>query len=81
MSSHEYIELRDMINQQNAMLKLLIPDKASVSYVAKATGKSRQAIRQYLFNHFEPEEDYWNEGGLIMMSQKTAVALLMRGAK
>lgn len=81
MSSTEYIELRDMISQQNAMLKLLIPEKASISYVAKATGKSRQAIRQYLFNHFEPEEDYWNEGGLIMMSQKTAVTMLLRGAK
>lgn len=81
MSSHEYIELRDMISQQNAMLKLLVPKKATASFLAKSTGKSRQAIRQYLFNHFEPEVDFWNEGGHIVVSQETAVAILMRNSK
>ena len=79
--SMDYLELKGMVSKQIGMLQMLIPQKASVSYLAESTGKSRQAIRQFLIKNFDPEEDFWTEGGKIYVSQDTAVAVLMRSIK
>jgi predicted DNA-binding protein YlxM (UPF0122 family) len=77
----EFLELKGMISKQTSMLKMLIPQKASVSYLAETIGKSRQSVRQFLINNFEPEVDFWNEGGKMFVSQDTAVTVLMRKLK
>jgi hypothetical protein len=77
----DYLELKGMISKQIGMLQMLIPQKATVSYLAESTGKSRQAIRQFLIKNFDPEEDFWTKGGKIYVSQDTAVAVLMRSIK
>ena len=81
MSSNEYLELKGLLSQQMAMLQLLMPKKASVSFLSESTGKSRQAIRQLLIHNYEPEKDFWNDGGKIYVSQEVATAILARSMK
>jgi hypothetical protein len=80
-NSFEYLELKNLILQQQTLLKMLIPLKASVSHLANMTGKSRQAIRQYLIANFEPEVDFWIENGKIYANKETAAQIISRGAK
>lgn len=80
-NSFEYLELKNLILQQQTLLKMLIPLKASVPHLASMTGKSRQAIRQYLIANFEPEVDFWIENGKIYTTKETAAQIISRGAK
>lgn len=77
-TSTEYLELKNMLCQMVTMINMLIPQKVSVSYLAESTDKSRQSIRQFLLNNFEPEKDFWNEGGKTYVSKETAISILER---
>ena len=77
----EYLEIKGMLSELKRMIKMLIPQKASVSYLAETTGKSRQSISQFLINNFEPEVDYYIDGGKMYASQKAAITILMRSSK
>lgn len=79
--SMEYLELKGMISKQTGLLQMLVPKQATVSFLAESTGKSRQAINQFLQKNFEPEVDYWKKGGKIFVSQDTATTVLMRSMK
>jgi len=74
----EYLELKGMLGQLVTMIDMLIPQKVSVSYLAESTAKSRQAIRQFLINNFEPDVDFWNEGGKTYVSKTAAISILER---
>jgi hypothetical protein len=74
----EYLELKNMLSQLATMLNLLIPKKVSVSYLAESTGKSRQSVHKYLMNNFEPEIDFWREGGKTYVNKDTAISILQR---
>ncbi|MCG3666098.1 hypothetical protein L5F09_10060 [Aliarcobacter butzleri] len=77
----EYLELKGMLSNLTHMVEMLIPKKASVSYLSDSTGKSRQSIRQFLINNFEPEVDYWLENGKMFASQKAVITILTRSSK
>lgn len=77
----EYLEIKRMLSEVKDMVQMLIPKKASVSFLCDATGKSRQSIRNFLINNFEPEEDYWVEGGKMYASQKAVITILTRSSK
>ena len=74
----EYIEVKRMLSQMATMLKMIIPNKVSVSYLAESTNKTRQSVRQYLINNFEPDKDFWNEGGKTYVSKDVAISILSR---
>jgi hypothetical protein len=74
----EFLEIKSHLTQLATMINMLIPTKVSVSYLAESTGKSRQAIHQYLINNFEPEKDFWREGGKTYVSKDAAVSILQR---
>jgi len=74
----EYLELKNMLGQLATMINMLIPQKVSVSYLAESTSRSRQSVRQYLLNNFEPDKDFWNEGGKTYVNKETAVSILQR---
>ena len=76
MSQSEYIEIKSILLQNKALLESLFPSKVSISFIAERTGLSRQGIRQKLINNFEPEVDFWQEGGKIFMSKNVAFQLL-----
>ena len=77
----EYLEIKSMFCELTNMVKMLIPQKATISYLSETTGKSRQSIRQLLINNFEPEVDYWHKGGKIFVSQRVAITILTRSSK
>lgn len=74
----EYLEVKKMLSRLATMLNMLIPVKVSISYVAESTNKSRSAIRQYLIGNFEPNKDFWLEGGKTYMTKDTAITILAR---
>ena len=78
---NEYLELKGMISNLTSMVQMLIPQKASVSYLSETTGRSRQGIRNFLINNFEPEVDYWVENGKMFASQGAAITILTRSSK
>ena len=81
MNTNEYIELKQLLSELKNMIRILVPQIASISYLSDLTGKSRQSIRQLLINNFEPEVDYWNKGGRIFVSQRVAIIILTRSSK
>lgn len=77
----EYLELKSMLSEMKRMIAMLTPKSASISYLSESTGKSRQSIRQFLINNFEPEVDYWVTGGKMFASQKAVITILTRSSK
>lgn len=78
LETSEFMLLMHMLKEQKTMLEMLMPKKASISYIAQSVGKTNEAVRQFLMNHYKEGKDFWKEGGKIMVSQETAVALMMR---
>ena len=81
MNTNEYIELKQLLSELKNMIRILVPQIASISYLSDLTGRSRQSIRQLLINNFEPEVDYWNKGGRIFVSQRVAIIIMTRSSK
>ena len=76
---NQLLEIKQILLQQQSFINLLLPKKVSISYLVDKTGKTRQSIREYLINNFEPEEDFWKEGAKIYMSRETAIIIQLRG--
>ena len=76
---NQLLEIKQILLQQQSFINLLLPKKVSISYLVDKTGKTRQSIRDYLINNFEPEEDFWKEGAKIYMSRETAITIQLRG--
>lgn len=76
MNQTDYFEIKKLLLEQKTMIETLFPKKMSISFIKERTGLSRQAIRQKLINNFEPEVDFWQEGGKIFMSKSVALQLL-----
>lgn len=76
MSQTDYYEIKKLLLEQKAILETLFPNKVSISFIKERTGLTRQGIRQKLINNFEPEVDFWQEGGKIFMSKSVALQVL-----
>ena len=74
----EYLEMKQMLGQLVTMINMIIPTRVSVSYLVESTGNSRQSIRQYLISNFEPDKDFWNEGGKTFVKKDAAISILER---
>lgn len=80
----ELLELKRMVAEQNDLLRQLIlflPAKVPVSYLADVTGKSRQAMHNYLMSHYEPGVDFWMEKNKRFVNQQVAMSIIGTGAK
>ncbi len=76
MNNEEYLNLIHLLLEQKKMLEILFPEKVSISYITQRTGKTRQAIRQFLINNYEEGVDFWLEKGKIFVAKKVALQLL-----
>jgi len=74
----EFTEMKKMLGNLMTMISMIIPTKVSVSYLSETTSKSRQSIRQYLINNFEPEVDFWLEGGKTFVAKNAAISIIER---
>lgn len=66
------------LQEQSAILNMIVPQKVSISYLAETTGKTRQGIRDYVITHFNPKRDFWKEGGKLFVSRSVATEILMK---
>jgi len=71
-------EIKSMLLEQNRILKIFVPNEISLSYICDSTGKSRQTIRNYLINNFEPEVDFFKKNGKIFLTRNTAVKIVRK---
>ena len=76
MSQTEYFEIKKLLLEQKKILETLFPNKVSISFIKERTGLTRQGIRDKLINNFQPEVDFWKEGGRIYMSKNVAFQIL-----
>ena len=76
MSQTEYFEIKKLLLEQKKILETLFPNKVSISFIKERTGLTRQGIRDKLINNFQPEVDFWKEGGKFYMSKNVAFQLL-----
>ena len=76
MNQTEYFEIKKLLLEQKVMIETLFPNKVSISFIKERTGLTRQGIKKKLINNFEPEVDFWQEGGKIFMSKSVALQLL-----
>jgi hypothetical protein len=74
------IQQANKIEENNALLEMVVPKKVSLSYLVECTGKTRQAMREFIMNNYNPTSDFWKEGGKIFVSRNVATAVLKRGA-
>jgi len=75
---NEDIETKLLLSKLVGMVSLLIPEKFSIAFLAESTGKSRQAITQYIYNHYTPETDYWKVGKKLFVRKEIGLELLER---
>jgi len=73
-----------LISEQKEMLRSLEwvnPDVGSIAYLSVKTGKSRQAIRQYVIKNFKIDQDYWYDGKIMNVSEETMKKIVARRVK
>jgi hypothetical protein len=78
MSSEEFFELKNLLLEQRALLNILIPNDVPISYISDRTGKTRQAIRDYLHCNHQENRDFYLKKGKIYIARETAIRILQR---
>lgn len=74
------IEQRNILEKFGKIINNLIPEEVSITYVVEQTGKSRQAVRSYLIEHFNYQSDFYKKGSKIFMTRETAAQIIGRRA-
>ena len=78
-TQNELDTIKQDLKAVKAMLRMLLPKgPVPIGEIARKTGRSRQAIREYLTKHYEPEKDFFKKDGKIFASEDTAIQLLQR---
>ncbi len=67
---NDIIELK---RNQELILRLLKPREWTVGKIAEITGRTRNAVRDWLLKNAEPEVDFWKKGGKIIVSEEVAL--------
>jgi len=78
MSSEEFFELKNLLLEQRALLSILIPEDVPLPFISDRTGKSRQAIRDYLHYNYEENKDFYLKKGKIYVAKEAAIQILQR---
>lgn len=78
MSSEEFFELKNLLLEQRALLSILVPEDVPLSFISDRTGKSRQAIRDYLHYNYEENKDFYLKKGKIYVAKEAAIQILQR---
>ena len=66
-------DMQELKHTQNLILKLLSPKCYTIAKVADITGKTRQAVREWLINNAEPDIGFFKKDGKIIISEKVAL--------
>lgn len=66
-------DMKEIKRNQELILKLLSPKQYTIGKIAEITGKSRQAIRDWLINNAEPDLGFFQKNGKIVVSEEVAL--------
>ena len=66
-------DMQELKHTQNLILKLLSPKHYTIAKIADITGKSRQAVRDWLTKNSEPDVGFFKKDGKIIVSEKVAL--------
>ena len=69
-------DMKEIKQDQKLILKLLSPTHYTISKIAEVTGKSRQAVKDWLLNNAEPDVGYSVKNGRIIISEKVALTYI-----
>ena len=72
MSNNLKQEILELKRNQELIITLLTP-VFTISTVAKLSNRTPQAVRDWLFNNAEPDEDFYKKGGKIIISKEVAL--------
>lgn len=71
--------IKQELKEVKALLRMLIPKgDVPISDIARKTGVTRQAVRDYITKHFEADKDFFKKNGKIHVSEEVAIQLLQR---
>jgi len=70
ITREEFIELK---RNQELIISLLKPKEWTLSRVAEMSGRTTQAVRDWLLNNAEPDIDFYKKNGKIIVSEKVAL--------
>lgn len=66
-------EMKEIKRNQEFIIKLLSPKEYTVSILAQMTGKTRQAVRDWLLSNAEPDVGFFKKNGKIIVSEEVAL--------
>ena len=66
-------EMKEIKRNQEFIIKLLSPKEYTLSKIAEITGKSRQAVRDWIINNAEPDVGFSKKNGKIIVSEEVAL--------
>ena len=69
-------DMQEMKRNQELILKLLSPKEFTIGKISEITGKTRQAVRDWLTKNAEPEVDFSKKNGKIIVSEKVALTYI-----
>jgi len=66
-------EMKEIKRNQEFIIKLLSPKQYTVSKIAEITGKTRQAVRDWVTKNAEPDVGFFKKDGKIIVSEEVAL--------
>ena len=66
-------DMKEIKQNQELILRLLYPKDFSVKNVARITGRTRQAVREWVLKNGEPDVDFYKKGTILMLSEEVAL--------
>lgn len=66
-------DMKEIKRNQEFIIKLLSPKEYTVPIIAKITGKTRQAVRDWLTKNAEPDIGFFKKDGKIIVSEEVAL--------
>jgi len=75
ITREEFIELK---RNQELIISLLKPKEWTLSRVAEMSGRTTQAVRDWLLNNAEPDVDFYKKGGKIIVSENVALTYITK---
>jgi len=78
MSELETIQhdMKEIKQNQELILKLLSPKKYTIAKISEITGKTRQAVKDWLVNNAEPDVGFFKKDGKIFVSEEVALTYI-----
>jgi len=73
ITREEFIELK---RNQELIISLLKPKEWTVSRVAELSGRTPQAVRDWLVNNAEPEVGFYYKNGKLIISEEVALTYI-----